>query len=65
MWLYGMEGLQHQRPITNGPQWASATGELIFQDVKVPKANILPGRTGLGAPLSCSDSAVLGLYGEL
>ncbi len=40
---------------------ASATGELIFQDVRVPKSNILPGRTGLGAPLSCLDSARFGI----
>ncbi|MGB0527537.1 MAG: acyl-CoA dehydrogenase family protein [Flavobacteriaceae bacterium] len=40
---------------------ASSTGELIFDKVKVPKANILPGRTGLGAPLSCLDSARYGI----
>jgi glutaryl-CoA dehydrogenase len=40
---------------------ASSTGELIFVDVKVPKANILPGRSGLGAPLSCLDSARFGI----
>ena len=27
---------------------ASATGELIFDNVRVPKSNILPGRSGLG-----------------
>jgi glutaryl-CoA dehydrogenase len=40
---------------------ASATGELIFDNVKVPKSNILPGRSGLGAPLSCLDSARFGI----
>ena len=40
---------------------ASATGELIFEDVKVPKENILPGKSGLGAPLSCLDSARYGI----
>jgi glutaryl-CoA dehydrogenase len=40
---------------------ASATGELIFQDVKVPKENLLPGKSGLGAPLSCLDSARYGI----
>ena len=40
---------------------ASATGELIFQDVKVPKDNLLPNKTGLGAPLGCLDSARYGL----
>ena len=40
---------------------ASATGELIFDNVRVPKENILPGRSGLGAPLSCLDSARFGI----
>ena len=40
---------------------ASDTGELIFDNVRVPKANILPGRDGLGAPLSCLDSARYGI----
>jgi glutaryl-CoA dehydrogenase len=39
----------------------SATGELIFENVKVPKENLLPGRSGLGAPLSCLDSARYGI----
>jgi glutaryl-CoA dehydrogenase len=40
---------------------ASATGELIFQDVKVPKGNLLPNKSGLGAPLGCLDSARYGI----
>ncbi|MES2798587.1 MAG: acyl-CoA dehydrogenase family protein [Bacteroidota bacterium] len=40
---------------------ASITGELVFDNVKVPKENILPGRSGLGAPLSCLDSARYGI----
>lgn len=40
---------------------ASSTGELIFEDVIIPKSNILPGRDGLGAPLSCLDSARYGI----
>ena len=40
---------------------ASATGELIFQDVKVPKENLLPNKSGLGAPLECLDSARYGI----
>jgi len=40
---------------------ASATGELVFDNVEVPKGNMLPGRTGLGAPLSCLDSARYGI----
>ena len=57
----GMEGFN--TPTMHG-KWslrASDTGELIFDNVRVPKANILPGRDGLGAPLSCLDSARYGI----
>jgi glutaryl-CoA dehydrogenase len=40
---------------------ASATGELIFDNVKVPKTNLLPNKSGLGAPLGCLDSARYGI----
>ncbi|MCB4798529.1 acyl-CoA dehydrogenase family protein [Neotamlana laminarinivorans] len=40
---------------------ASATGELIFENVKVPKDNLLPNKSGLGAPLGCLDSARYGI----
>src|SRR6056297_4157533 len=40
---------------------ASATGELIFDNVKVPKENMLPNKSGLGAPLGCLDSARYGI----
>ena len=40
---------------------ASSTGELIFDNVKVPKANLLPNKSGLGAPLGCLDSARYGI----
>ncbi len=40
---------------------ASATGELIFDNVKIPKENLLEGKSGLGAPLSCLDSARYGI----
>lgn len=57
----GMEGFS--TPTMHG-KWslrASDTGELVFEDVKVPKENLLPGRSGLGAPLSCLDSARYGI----
>jgi glutaryl-CoA dehydrogenase len=57
----GMEGFT--TPETHG-KWslrASATGELVFDNVKVPKENLLTGRSGLGAPLSCLDSARYGI----
>ena len=40
---------------------ASATGELVFNNVKVPKENILSNKDGLGAPLGCLDSARYGI----
>ncbi len=57
----GMEGFS--TPETHG-KWSlrtSATGELIFDNVKVPKENLLPGKNGLGAPLGCLDSARYGI----
>jgi glutaryl-CoA dehydrogenase len=50
-------------PETHG-KWslrASATGELVFDNVKVPKENLLPGKSGLGAPMMCLDSARYGI----
>jgi glutaryl-CoA dehydrogenase len=40
---------------------ASITGELVFDNVKVPKENILPYADGLSGPLSCLDSARYGI----
>lgn len=57
----GMEGFS--APEIHG-KWslrASTTGELVFDNVKVPKENLLPGKSGLGAPLLCLDSARYGI----
>jgi len=57
----GMQGFT--TPETHG-KWslrASATGELVFDNVKVPKENLLPNKSGLGAPLMCLDSARYGI----
>ncbi|WP_339816105.1 acyl-CoA dehydrogenase family protein [uncultured Imperialibacter sp.] len=57
----GMEGFS--TPETHG-KWslrASCTGELVFDNVKVPKENLLPGKSGLGAPMKCLDSARYGI----
>lgn len=57
----GMPGFS--TPETHG-KWslrASATGELVFDNVKVPKENLLPGKSGLGAPMMCLDSARYGI----
>lgn len=40
---------------------ASVTGELVFDDVIVPKENLLPGVQGLKGPLSCLNSARYGI----
>jgi len=57
----GMEGFSTPETHNKWSLRASATGELIFQDVKVPKENLLPNKTGLGAPLGCLDSARFGI----
>jgi len=57
----GMEGFETPEMHGKHSLRASATGELIFNDVKVPKANILTEKDGLGAPLMCLDSARYGI----
>lgn len=57
----GMEGFS--TPTTHG-KWslrASATGELVFDNVKIPKANILPNVKGMKGPLSCLTKARFGI----
>jgi glutaryl-CoA dehydrogenase len=57
----GMAGFS--TPETHG-KWslrASATGELVFDNVKVPKENIFPNIKGLKGPLSCLSSARYGI----
>ena len=57
----GMEGFS--TPTTHG-KWslrASATGELVFDNVKVPVANILPNVKGLKGPLGCLTKARYGI----
>ncbi len=57
----GMEGFT--TPETHG-KWslrASATGELVFDNVKVPKENIFPDIKGLKGPLGCLNSARYGI----
>ncbi|HEU0228870.1 MAG TPA: acyl-CoA dehydrogenase family protein, partial [Arachidicoccus soli] len=57
----GMEGFSTPEMKGKLSLRASATGELIFEDVRVPKENLLPGKSGLGAPLTCLDSARFGI----
>ena len=57
----GMEGFETPEMHGKHSLRASSTGELIFNNVRVPKENILPNKDGLGAPLSCLDSARYGI----
>jgi glutaryl-CoA dehydrogenase len=57
----GMEGFSTPETHNKWSLRASATGELIFDNVKVPKENVLPNKSGLGAPLGCLDSARYGI----
>jgi glutaryl-CoA dehydrogenase len=57
----GMEGFS--APEIKG-KWslrASITGELIFEDVRIPKENILPNIASLRGPLSCLSKARYGI----
>ena len=57
----GMKGFS--TPTTHG-KWslrASATGELVFDNVKVPKENLFPNIKGLKGPLSCLTKARYGI----
>lgn len=57
----GMKGFT--TPETHG-KWslrASATGELVFDNVEVPKENLLPNVKGLKGPLGCLNSARFGI----
>ncbi len=57
----GMEGFETPEMHGKHSLRASATGELIFNNVKIPKENLLPNKDGLGAPLMCLDSARYGI----
>jgi glutaryl-CoA dehydrogenase len=57
----GMEGFTTPETHNKWSLRASATGELVFNNVKVPKENLMPEKSGLGAPLGCLDSARYGI----
>lgn len=57
----GMKGFTTPETHNKWSLRASATGELIFDNVKIPKENLLPNKSGLGAPLGCLDSARYGI----
>jgi glutaryl-CoA dehydrogenase len=57
----GMEGFSTPTTHSKWSLRASATGELVFDNVKVPKENILPNVKGLKGPLSCLNKARFGI----
>jgi glutaryl-CoA dehydrogenase len=57
----GMEGFTTPETHNKWSLRTSATGELVFNDVKVPVENILPGVEGLKGPLTCLNSARYGI----
>lgn len=57
----GMEGFSTPEIHNKWSLRASATGELVFDNVRVPKENLLPGVSGLKGPLMCLDSARYGI----
>jgi glutaryl-CoA dehydrogenase len=57
----GMEGFTTPEIHNKWSLRASITGELVFDNVKVPKENLLPNIDGLRGPLQCLDSARYGI----
>lgn len=57
----GMEGFSAPEIKNKWSLRASITGELVFDNVKVPKENLLPNVEGLKGPLSCLSSARYGI----
>jgi glutaryl-CoA dehydrogenase len=57
----GMEGFTTPETHNKWSLRASATGELVFDNVKVPKENIFPNVKGLKGPLGCLNSARYGI----
>jgi glutaryl-CoA dehydrogenase len=57
----GMDGFTTPETHNKWSLRASATGELVFNGVRVPKANILPGVEGMRGPLSCLNQARYGI----
>lgn len=57
----GMEGFSSPETHKKWSLRASATGELVFDNVKVPKENLLPNISGLKGPMMCLNSARYGI----
>lgn len=57
----GMEGFTTPETHNKWSLRASATGELVFDNVRVPKSQILPGVASMRGPLSCLNQARYGI----
>ena len=57
----GMEGFTSPETLRKWSLRSSSTGELVFDDVKIPKENLFPGVKGLKGPLTCLSSARYGI----
>lgn len=57
----GMEGFTTPETHNKWSLRASATGELVFNNVRVPKTQVFPEVKGLKGPLSCLNSARYGI----
>jgi glutaryl-CoA dehydrogenase len=57
----GMKGFETPTVHNKMSLRASITGEIVLNEVRVPKANMLPGVQGLKGPLSCLTQARFGI----
>jgi len=57
----GMDGFTTPETKNKWSLRASPTGEIVLDNVKVPKENLLPNVIGLKGPLSCLNSARFGI----
>jgi len=57
----GMEGFSTPETHNKWSLRASATGELVFDNVKIPKENVFPNVSGLKGPLGCLNQARYGI----
>ncbi|MFN8155250.1 MAG: acyl-CoA dehydrogenase family protein [Bacteroidia bacterium] len=57
----GMEGFSTPETHNKWSLRASATGELVFDNVKVPESHIFPNVKGIKGPLGCLNSARYGI----
>ena len=57
----GMKGFSAPETHNKWSLRASVTGELVFDNVEVPKENILPNIKGLKGPMMCLNSARYGI----